>query len=558
MILAFEFEYLSQNGVLENLLESICKDFGIEFSITKQNTILTLQVQADTQKLENFADFIAKRVPLSIFFKSSSVTAVDSMKSSDMIIPCELVLPFTPRVLAAVEDENSIDFMNPFIKNEIGLSPFDATALRFEIDGSVTLVRDTYADLFAHVAKEIKDGKAIRVNTASGSMILSSLEQRAKEGWSEPVELMPTDLSVVEKMVVAKENEIKALASLEKPIITMRLNSVFRAKELIPSSRVRLGLANDLILHFLSKALFREGVEFVCKDFDSKKSSSGVLGVKGSVLQIPAIEVVVLENGEILITKGDGYSAHSLKENRAKFDLSAHAQFATVLQEHDLFEHECTGFYLSREHDDMVMHYSDKSGFIELLKYPLPKSMDEIFAALKESSSGIKILNSYQEQFPELYKYAMHYSLDANLAQNIANAWGIAAVILGISRDISKGSQKIIELAEDFGGNRGPRIDCNRFDKESIATKFDFIKMIHSALSFKLAGADDMILSFGMVESFAYFIADCADFYKAQLQSERLVLCGSLFGIKRFSELTSFNLVNSHKIAFNREVPIDS
>ena len=48
--------------------------------------------------------------------------------------------------------------------------------------------------------------------------------------------VIPTDLSVIERMVVIKENEIKAIASLEKPSLHLRVNSLYKAKEILPTN----------------------------------------------------------------------------------------------------------------------------------------------------------------------------------------------------------------------------------------------------------------------------------------------------------------------------------
>ena len=69
MILAFEFNYISKNALLENILESTCKDFGIDYKIGKVDNVINLYVEGDEQVLTSFSDFISKRLPLSIFFK---------------------------------------------------------------------------------------------------------------------------------------------------------------------------------------------------------------------------------------------------------------------------------------------------------------------------------------------------------------------------------------------------------------------------------------------------------------------------------------------------------
>lgn len=560
MVLAFAFNYVSHNGVLENLLKRICEDFDISFSVIKQESIVTLYVEDEAQQLESFADFLSKRLPLSIFFKSSNVEVVENKEEGMEVCPTTLVLPFTPKTLDSVKDAKSESFKNPFVKNEIGLSVFDASSLSFELkDQKLTAAQsDEFEALFKSVANAIEDGKSIRLNSASGDILISKVTQKSQDEWHEGITVMPTDLSMTGKMVVAKENEIKALASLEKPAIQMRLNSIYREKEILPYSRVRLQLANDLLLYLLCEELFALGVEFVFKEYAPKKKEDGFVKVEGNVHCLNEIEVAVLENGEILITKGDGYSASILKENLKKFDSPAHAQFSSIVQEHKLFENICTCFYFSRTHDDMIMHLSKQTGLIELVKFPLKKSITDVFDEIKDSTTGEKLLQNYKEKFPDIFAHAKETKIDANLPKSIFTIWGIAAVVLGISKDIESGSCKIIELAEDFGGNKGPRIDYFKLDEKSLHTEFNLAKMIRSVMSFKLAGTDDVILSYGLFESLAYFVSDSGDFYAKTLSSTHMLMAGSLFASKRLAEIASRNVQPNHVVCFNRELPIDN
>ncbi len=77
-------------------------------------------------------------------------------------------------------------------------------------------------------------------------------------------------------------------------------------------------------------------------------------------------------------------------------------------------------------------------------------------------------------------------------------------------------------------------------------------------MSFKLAGTDDITLSFGMMEALAYFLSDTADSFKENLSSEKTLLCGSMLGVRKFAEITCKNIAASSKICLNKELPIDN
>ncbi len=128
---------------------------------------------------------------------------------------------------------------------------------------------------------------------------------------------------------------------------------------------------------------------------------------------------------------------------------------------------------------------------------------------------------------------------------------------MGLSEDFENGAEQLMDHALGFGGQKGPRIEFTLQDKAKVHSDFDTIKMIRSAMSFKLAGTDDATLCFGFLDSFSYFVSDVADTHKETLLSSAITLGGSLFGYKRLSEMTCKNLLSSHKIYFNRELPID-
>ena len=561
MILAFEFNYISGNALLENMLESICKDFDISYKIGKVDNIVNLYVEGDETKLTNFSDFIGERLPLSIFFKSTAVNVVDEIKDDlNSISECKLCLPFTPKTLFTCKDENSLMYLSPLINNEVGVKTFDAKGVLLKENKNIIVNANeskSFETLYNEISKIIVRGEEVCIDSASGCYSIGKLDIGfAKD---EDFVVVPTDLSVVEKMVVIRENEIKALASLEKPTIKFRVNTLYGAKEILPSARVKLKLPDELLLQNICERLHADGVEFIYK-IDSKISTCKYsIEIDGSYTLLPQIEVCVLENGEILIISGDGYSDLALKENMKKLDTNAHAQFASIMQEHNLFDKKASCIYISKTHDDAIMHLSEKTGMLDLVKFPVVKDISKIFEMIKDDSEiGERLVKNYQEKYPEYYNNAINCKISNSVPNNLYTIWGIVAVILGISDNIEDGSKKIVENAEDFGGKKGPRIDYLLVDKESIKSDFDMIRLIRSAMSFKLADTDDVTLSFGIMEALAYFLSDTADSCKENLSSERVLLCGSMFGIRKFAEVACKNITSGSTICLNRELPIDN
>ncbi len=553
MILAFEFYYVSQNGVLEKLLKESALDFGISHKIIKENSLVTLYTQADEERLGAFADYLSTALPLSIFFKSSSVYVVEAMPSQEETFPsCTHDVVFTPKILALHDSIESPLYQCPFREKstqKVGL---------FKGNENITSANETqeYAKFYALIADLIKEGKTITVEKSNCHYTIGQIELLSSLPSLEGIDIVATDLSVIERMVVIKENEIKALASLERPAIRLKVNAFFAQKGILPTSRVTMRLSDDFFLYHLSKILFEQGILFLFKT--SKPLCDTEYKMTLPETAIAPLQISVFENGEIVILEGSDYASEQLKQGLDKFEEPAHGAFVSIMQEHHFFETTSSCFYLSRTHSDRIMHYSKEHGMLNFVEFPLPLSFEELFAEIKRSSpSALRLVENFEAQFPEIYAKALACVIPPHLPQSIYSLWKIVAIILGLSDNFDHAAEQLIENAEDFGGQKGPRMDYYLQKQDALSSDFDYVRLMRSAMSYKLAGTDDTTLSFGLMESLAYFLSDTADAHKENLLTEKIALAGSLFGYKRLSELVIKNIKPNHTICFNKELPID-
>lgn len=556
MILAFEFNYVSNNGVLENLLKEIANDFGINHKIIRKESIVTLFVEADETQLGSFADTLSSSLPLSIFFKSSSVEVVEAMPKEEEVLPVmAYAVEFTPKILASVDSPSSSQYRSPF-----AIMPKDA-AVTLQHEGKTLLHVNTsegYESLYNSVADVIASGENVTIQTKNGHFVFGKIENISTCSSLELPHVIATDLSVVERMVVSRENEIKALASLERPSIRFKVNALFAQKEILHEARVLLSLADDLFLYQLCKRLFAKGVQFLFKTSTKECKSVYSVTFEQPLKALDPLVVSVLENGTILIVEGKSYASDALKASLKKFDEPSHAAFASILQEHKLFDSALSCFYLSQSYNDRIMHYSKEHGMLNLVEILLPASFAELFAEIERSSpSAERLVANYKEQFPELYEKALQTPIPNTLPKNIYSLWKIVAVVLGISDDFEHAAIKLIENAEDFGGQKGPRIDYFLEKDDALSSDLNYVRLVRSGMSYKVAGTDNVTLSFGYMESLSFFLSDMADSHKENLTASKIAFCGSLFGYKRFTEMLTKNLKPNHSICFNKELPID-
>jgi hypothetical protein len=359
-------------------------------------------------------------------------------------------------------------------------------------------------------------------------------------------------------MAVVRENELKVLASLERPSIRLKVNAFYAQKGILPTERVHLRLADDLIIHLVCEQLFKKGVHFLFKVSQDALPYAYSLDFNRELPYMEPLEVTVLENGEILLLKSTSYASPRLKDSLGKFKEYAHASYASIMQEHKLFDSNTSCFYLSRSHNDKFMHYSKEKGMIDLVNFYLPNSFEAVFTLVTQSSnSGAKLIENYKTMYPELYAHVIQTPIPENLPQNIYSLWKIVSMILGFSSDFESAAEKLVENAENFGGQKGPRIDYFLLNEEALMSDFNVMKFIRSGISFKLAGTDDTTLSFGYMESLGYFLSDMSDYYKENISNEKIALGGSLFGYRRLTETVCKNIKPNSPICFNKELPID-
>ena len=76
-------------------------------------------------------------------------------------------------------------------------------------------------------------------------------------------------------------------------------------------------------------------------------------------------------------------------------------------------------------------------------------------------------------------------------------------------------------------------------------------------MSFKLAGSDDKLLSFGFIDSLAYFLSDYFDLLKEEFESEAILLTGSLFEEKNLANLVLNLTHNNHNAKFSNQYGLE-
>ncbi|MFY4857676.1 hypothetical protein ACOTVL_04370 [Aliarcobacter butzleri] len=537
MVLEFKFNYKSSNKTLMKFLDFVAKKFDCEYKIYQKLDFVYLYIEAEEKILEDFSNALSLYVPISIFYYGLEVEVVEKLPlETSSSIDEKSIISFSPSSLKEVEDKDSIDFYNAFKSCEVSKGFEDATFI-FE---NKKVKSDK--KLFEKLSQLINEDKKLKIKTLSGTFVFSKIKNIENHK-----ELLVTNFENINTLIVENATSIVALASIEKPQIEFKINQIYKLKHSIKKEKIDLRFANDLTLHLLSIELKKLKIDFLNIEDENAKFDY-FLDVKSSnniFLDIP--KVVCFDNKKLILNSISYPKKLDTVFN--KFKQKDKAQFMTVLAENELFDKSIINFYISSLNDDKISYYS-KNGLVDILEdLYLPTTIKEVFESIKKDTKGEKLLKNYQDKFKDDYEIALNIKIDFS-KKSFFTYWQIAKIVLNFKEDIVlNASNSLLE--------KGPRIDYKIFDNKKVFNrKFDYLPLIKSAMSFKLAGVDEETISLGFIESFAHFIANEIDILHNTYELEGVSLCGDMFANIRFNQLVEKSITKNFKIYYNKEFVI--
>ena len=179
-------------------------------------------------------------------------------------------------------------------------------------------------------------------------------------------------------------------------------------------------------------------------------------------------------------------------------------------------------------------------------------SIASIFEAIKNSDkSGTKLVRNYQNSFKDIYNDIKEIKFDRQDTSigNLLRIWGIVAIVLGYTtnKNIAQAGEVLIENILEFQGDKGPRVDYKIVKNTKT---IDTIKLVSTAMSFRLAGVESLTLSYGVVESFCDFLSLYLDDIKQTMSVEKVVVMGDMLEVKPLFIHMSEKMSKNHKIYF--------
>ncbi len=460
------------------------------YSVYKDNTT-SFYLQASAEITLEFAQKLSEILPFSLDFSFLSLKEITEPLDENLFQTTSLSKPL---FMNAKEHQDFLDKNASLYANTLGL--IKNTAFK----GDIIHSPKELIDCLTQLKEALKTQDFIPIHTSRGALSLSLKNPSPSVIFS--------DLSSVLSCTKLPLEDAKYLASLEKPSIKASLKSVF--KDTFKNDEIIVQLPYDPILNLLCRILQDEGIEFV---FMHESRSCEALLHYEALFKTPKRLITPAKN----FVLENHLSAIAFKDE-LEF-LSATPNNSIVL-------------YLSFKRPTRLLLHANGS-----LKTLLSVSFDfnQSFNFLKQDEKASRMLKNYATKFPDFYARIVELSKCNLGGANLLDFFRILGFVLGYSEDFC--AQSVIPLAKECLRPKGPRIDYKILKDDSLKMALNFSKIMHSAMSFRLAGVENEILSLGILDSLAEFLGNFIWDNAQNFSVQEVTIAGDFFGEKVFLDL---------------------
>lgn len=459
------------------------------YSVYKDNTT-SFYLQTSAETTLEFAQKLSEILPFSLDFSFLSLKEITEPLDENLFQTTSLSKPL---FMNAKEHQDFLDKNASLYANALGF--VKNTAFK----GDIIHSPKELIDCLTQLKGMLKTQDFIPIFTSRGALSLSLKNPS--------ISVIFSDLSSVLSCTKLPLEDAKYLASLEKPSIKASLKSVF--KDTFKNDEIIAQLPFDPILNLLCHILQDEGIEFV---FIHANNPQEALLYYETLFKTPKRLITptkkfVLENN---------LSAIAFKDELEFLKETPHS---IVL-------------YLSFKRPTRLLLHANGS-----LKTLLSVSFDfnKMFNALKQDEKASRMLKNYATKFPNFYARVLELSKYNLGGANLLDFFRILGFVLGYSEDFC--AQSVIPLAKECLRPKGPRIDYKILKDDSFKMALNFSKIMHSAMSFRLAGVENEILSLGILDSLAEFLGNFIWDNAQNFSVQEVTIAGDFFGEKVFLDL---------------------
>ncbi|GAA8925875.1 hydrogenase biosynthesis protein HydE [Helicobacter pylori] len=493
MVFVFLFKCVNEKTSLNftPLLEQMACNLQARFySVYKDNTT-SFYLQASAETTLEFAQKLSEILPFSLDFSFLSLKEITEPLDENLF---QTTSPSKPLFMNAKEHQDFLDKNSSLYANALGF--VKNTAFK----GATIHSPKELIDYLTQLKSMLKTQDFIPIHTSRGALSLSLKNPSPSVIFS--------DLSSVLSCTKLPLEDAKYLASLEKPSIKASLKSVF--KDTFKNDEIIAQLPYDPILNLLCHILQDDGIEFVFMHANDPQEA---------LLHYEAL----FKTPKRLITPTKKFV---LENNLSAIAFKDELEFLSATPNNSIV------LYLSFKHPTRLLLHANGS-----LKTLLSVSFDfnQIFNLLKQDEKASRMLQNYATKFPDFYARIVELSKYQLGGANLLDFFRILGFVLGYSEDFC--AQSVISLAKECLRPKGPRIDYKILKDDSLKMALNFSKIIHSAMSFRLAGVENEILSLGILDSLAEFLGNFIWDNAQNFSVQEVTIAGDFFGEKVFLDL---------------------
>lgn len=477
-------------------------------------TSLQICLQGEEKELLDFCNTLQNIIPLSLQWTFKELVQVTTPYENSQL-DFKNFSYFSPQELANITQKNSSNFCNLW-QNFIGYQQEKLTLIENGEKIPIQNAKDLQIAL-DKISKKLIAKEEVFIKTSMGKKSLVLLDENTPTPINEDFIFMPFCLNSAQTFFVASKEELEALATLEKPIISLRHKSIF--KDFFPTREVSCILPYDPILLLLAQFLENYNGLYLLP-IGEEKIQNGICAFFAK--DIPSPKITLGSNAIII--------PHIFKQTNI---LQA---FKYKIEEEEL--HNINALYIGKE-ESLVLMYLQQT-----FKLTLPISFQT------NPKLILKTLNTFNETTQKLVKnfttpnettihYLQSFQEESRISKNILDLIGVCGLFLGFSTKenledaLKEAYNNLLLNAKNFMGNKGPRIDF-KLEKNEEGIFLNPLKTICSTMSFHLAGVDKELLSFGILDSLAEFFANFLRDLEENYQTKNVLICGELFTNKQF------------------------
>ncbi|WRG28918.1 protein hydE [Helicobacter pylori] len=492
MVFVFLFRCVNEKTslIFTPLLEQMAFHLQARFYSVYKDSTTSFYLQASAETTLEFAQKLSEILPFSLDFSFLSLKEITEPLDENLF---QTASPSKPLFMNAKEHQDFLDNNSSLYANTLGL--IENTAFK----GKMIHSPKELIDCLTQLKGMLKTQDFIPIFTSRGPLFFSLKNPSPSVIFS--------DLSSVLTCTKLPLEDAQYLASLEKPSIKAPLKSVF--KDTFKNDEIIAQLPFDPILNLLCHILQDEGIEFV---FTHESHSCETLLHYEALFKTPKRLITPAKN----------------------FVLENHLSTLPFKDELEFLRETPNSIvlYLSFKRPTRLLLHANGS-----LKTLLSVSFDfnQIFNTLKQDEKASRMLKNYATKFPDFYARIVELSQYNLGGANLLDFFQILGFVLGYSEDFC--TQSVIPLAKECLRPKGPRIDYKILKDDSLKMALNFSKIMHSAMSFRLAGVENEILSLGILDSLAEFLGNFIWDNAQNFSVQEITIAGDFFGEKVFLDL---------------------